>query len=117
MHVALAVRVVLQIFVFVWACRAVGLAAVVLAEWAAAEVAQAVVGVVLPWARVRAEESIEVQAGVAVVRAVGALRALAYAWVSVAFACADDLGPCCQVRSCCAGLPCVVEVVLVVCTV
>ena len=46
MHVALAVRVVLQIFVFVWACRAVGLAAVVLAAWAAAEVALAVVGVV-----------------------------------------------------------------------
>ena len=117
MHVALVVRVDLRIFVFVWACRAVGLAAVVLAEWAAAEVALAVVGVVRWWARVRAEECIEVQAGVAVVRAAGVLGALACAWVSVAFACADELGPCCQVRSCRAGLPCVDEVVLAVCTV
>ena len=88
-----------------------------LAEWAAAEVALAVVGVVHSWARVRAEGCTEVQAGVAVVRAAGVDGALACAWVGVAFACADELGPCCQLRSCRAGLPCVVEVVPVVCTV
>ena len=47
--------------------------------------ALAVVGVVRLWARVRAEGCIEVQAGVAVVRAAGMLGALACAWVGVAF--------------------------------